>query len=86
MNSKFWKSCVFTFFLVEIALADKPAGKKEKSWKDKDILDMTDADMERLLDQWEVKVVLLYSVSFLTCFSLFIVNVLMFSTSKWCRF
>lgn len=27
---------------------------KKKSWRDKDIRDMTDADMEHLLDQWEV--------------------------------
>ncbi|XP_074114361.1 LDLR chaperone boca [Cotesia typhae] len=27
--------------------------KKFKSWKDKSILDMNDADMERLFDQWE---------------------------------
>ncbi|XP_008560981.1 LDLR chaperone boca [Microplitis demolitor] len=27
--------------------------KKSKSWKDKNIMDMTDADMERLFDQWE---------------------------------
>ncbi|XP_031832267.2 LDLR chaperone boca [Nomia melanderi] len=26
---------------------------KKKSWKDKDIRDMTDADLEHLLDQWE---------------------------------
>lgn len=28
---------------------------KAKSWKEKNIMDMTDADMERLLDQWEVE-------------------------------
>ena len=26
---------------------------KKKSWKDKDIRDMTDADLEHILDQWE---------------------------------
>ncbi|XP_043288100.1 LDLR chaperone boca [Venturia canescens] len=53
MNGKFLKLCILTCLIIEIILADKPAGKKAKSWKDKDILDMTDADMERLLDQWE---------------------------------
>ncbi|CAG5092951.1 Similar to boca: LDLR chaperone boca (Drosophila melanogaster) [Cotesia congregata] len=28
--------------------------EKVKSWKDKSILDMNDADMERLFDQWEI--------------------------------
>lgn len=27
---------------------------KKKSWRDKDIRDMNDADLEHLLDQWEV--------------------------------
>ncbi|XP_072763138.1 LDLR chaperone boca isoform X1 [Anoplolepis gracilipes] len=27
--------------------------QKKKSWRDKDIRDMTDADLEHLLDQWE---------------------------------
>jgi len=40
-------------FLMIVVAGDKPAIKKPKSWKDKNILDMNDADMERLLDQWE---------------------------------
>lgn len=28
--------------------------QKKKSWRDKDIRDMTDADLEHLLEQWEV--------------------------------
>jgi len=28
--------------------------QKKKSWKDKDMMFMTDADAERLLEQWEV--------------------------------
>lgn len=34
------------------ASIDAKSGKK-KSWRDKDIRDMTDADLENLLDQWE---------------------------------
>lgn len=28
--------------------------QKKKSWRDKDIRDMTEADLEHLLEQWEV--------------------------------
>jgi len=28
--------------------------QKKKTWRDKDIRDMTDADLEHLLEQWEV--------------------------------
>ena len=38
-------------FYVEASI-DTKSGKK-KSWKDKDIRDMTDADLDHLLDQWE---------------------------------
>ncbi|KZC15075.1 PREDICTED: LDLR chaperone boca [Dufourea novaeangliae] len=42
---------IFLLFYVEIANNAKSG--KTKSWKDKDIRDMTDADLEHLLDQWE---------------------------------
>lgn len=42
---------LFLLFYVE-ATNDAKLGKK-KSWRDKDIRDMTDADLEHLLDQWE---------------------------------
>lgn len=29
--------------------------QKRKSWRDKDIRDMTEADLEHLLEQWEVR-------------------------------
>lgn len=32
----------------------KPDKKDKPEWAKKDITDFTDADMERLLDQWEV--------------------------------
>lgn len=35
------------------AIDDRKSNKK-KSWRDKDIRDMNDADLELLLDQWEV--------------------------------
>lgn len=38
--------------------------KKAKSWKSKNIMDMTDADMERLLDQWEVRIYLAFFWNF----------------------
>lgn len=47
---------LFLLFYVE-ATNDAKLGKK-KSWRDKDIRDMTDADLEHLLDQWEVHYIL----------------------------
>ncbi|XP_011303565.1 LDLR chaperone boca [Fopius arisanus] len=41
------------FIIICVLLSVNGEEKKVKSWKDKDIMDMTDADMERLLDQWE---------------------------------
>ncbi|KAK0161561.1 hypothetical protein PV327_010020 [Microctonus hyperodae] len=43
----FFYLCIGLFFIV------KCKENKAKSWKEKNIMDMTDADMERLLDQWE---------------------------------
>ncbi|XP_047363726.1 LDLR chaperone boca [Vespa velutina] len=39
--------------LVILANANDSNENKKKSWRDKDIRDMTDADLEHLLDQWE---------------------------------
>jgi len=39
--------------MLVISVAQQPERKK-KSWRDKDIRDMTEADLEHLLDQWEV--------------------------------
>ncbi|XP_012230390.1 LDLR chaperone boca [Linepithema humile] len=46
--------CLFAFFVTMLATstAQQPEQKK-KSWRDKDIRDMTEADLEHLLDQWE---------------------------------
>jgi hypothetical protein len=40
-------------FLIAMAITTAKEQKK-KSWRDKDIRDMTDADLEHLLEQWEV--------------------------------
>ncbi|XP_076249429.1 LDLR chaperone boca-like isoform X1 [Calliopsis andreniformis] len=41
------------FLLFYIEASNNVKSEKRKSWKDKDIRDMTDADLEHLLDQWE---------------------------------
>lgn len=41
------------YLLVCIVTCKKP--EKKPDWAKKDIRDYTDADMERLLDQWEVR-------------------------------
>lgn len=47
----------FYYLVILMALLPLAMGKKSKEkpdWAKKDIRDFTDADMERLLDQWEV--------------------------------
>ncbi|KAL2747774.1 LDLR chaperone boca [Vespula maculifrons] len=39
--------------ILAISSANDSTENKKKSWRDKDIRDMTDADLEHLLDQWE---------------------------------
>lgn len=50
-------SCVTISFLLLITIAAcKKSGKENKpEWAKKDIRDYSDADLERLLDQWEVR-------------------------------
>ena len=43
---------ILSFFC--IVLAKKAEPDKKPDWAKKDIRDYSDADMERLLDQWEV--------------------------------
>lgn len=51
---------IFTVFgLFTLCLANEDSKKenkepKKEDWKKKDIRDYSDADLERLLDQWEV--------------------------------
>ncbi|KAG7211245.1 hypothetical protein KM043_010558 [Ampulex compressa] len=39
--------------LLCVKAEDNADSKKKKTWRDKDIRDMTDADLEHLLDEWE---------------------------------
>ncbi|XP_033319800.1 LDLR chaperone boca [Bombus vosnesenskii] len=41
------------FLLIYVNAIDDRKSNKKKSWRDKDIRDMNDADLELLLDQWE---------------------------------
>ncbi|XP_061933881.1 LDLR chaperone boca [Apis cerana] len=41
------------FLLIYVNANNDIKLNKKKSWRDKDIRDMTDADLEHLLDQWE---------------------------------
>lgn len=43
------------FICILITLGKKYKDEEKPDWAKKDIRDFTDADMERLLDQWEVK-------------------------------
>lgn len=39
--------------ILSVSSANDSGKTKQKSWRDKDIRDMTEADLENLLDQWE---------------------------------
>lgn len=55
MNTVFF-AYIFVIFIVTTTVVSKKFKENEKpDWAKKDIRDFTDADMERLLDQWEVK-------------------------------
>jgi len=47
---------VLSLLVLFVTMVTVPAVKeqKKKTWRDKDIRDMTDADLEHLLEQWEV--------------------------------
>lgn len=49
-------NCIYFFFIAFLALttAKKYKDDAKPDWAKKDIRDFTDADLERLLDQWEV--------------------------------
>lgn len=51
MESRVIVLSLFVFFAMVITSTAKE--QKKKSWRDKDIRDMTDADLEHLLEQWE---------------------------------
>lgn len=53
MKSRIIALSLFVFFITMMTMSATKERKK-KSWRDKDIRDMTDADLEHLLEQWEV--------------------------------
>lgn len=48
------KLCLFLLILSVPFTLSKKSSKDKPDWAKKDIRDFTDADMERLFDQWEV--------------------------------
>ncbi len=58
MESRLYLVLFLTLTFLAVSVLPKKADPKEKpAWAKKDIRDFDDADMERLLDQWEVKAV-----------------------------
>lgn len=54
MNTLF--AYILAIFIITTTVTSKKFKENEKpDWAKKDIRDFTEADMERLLDQWEVK-------------------------------
>ena len=54
---------IASILVISKTVTSKKADKKEKpEWAKKDIRDFTDADMERLLEQWEVSFLTEYSL------------------------
>lgn len=51
--------CVIVILVVSLPLSftKKYKDKEKPDWAKKDIRDFTDADLERLLDQWEVNTI-----------------------------
>lgn len=54
----------FIFILFGLVSSKKFKSEQEKpAWTKKDIRDYSEADLERLLDQWEVRRVIIFTVS-----------------------
>ncbi|XP_014471583.1 PREDICTED: LDLR chaperone boca isoform X2 [Dinoponera quadriceps] len=53
MKPKMTILSLFVFFFLTTSASEVQNTPKKKSWRDKDIRDMTEADLEHLLDQWE---------------------------------
>lgn len=53
------KLCVFLVLVMMCTLAVAKKAKDKPDWAKKDIRDYSEADMERLLDQWEVSTLFL---------------------------
>lgn len=49
-----YQFCLIVAIFVVVAIAKKTDDESKPAWAKKKITDYTDADMERLLDQWNV--------------------------------
>lgn len=58
--------CITITFLLLITIAASKKSTKENKpeWAKKDIRDYSEADLERLLDQWEVRKLISFSLFF----------------------
>lgn len=54
MNLKMFRSTLLIMLVVAVVAAKKSPPDEKPDWAKKDIRYYTEADMERLLDQWEV--------------------------------
>lgn len=61
---------IFGIFLLCIS-AKKSNPEEKPDWAKKDIRDFSDADMERLLDQWEVSPLYLFFINIKTRYLLY---------------
>lgn len=53
---------VVVALVVMVTVAKKSAPGEKPSWANKDISFYTEADMERLLDQWEVHIIIIIAL------------------------
>ncbi|XP_077279555.1 LDLR chaperone boca [Temnothorax americanus] len=53
MESRIIVLSLVALFVTMVATTSTTKERKKKSWRDKDIRDMTEADLEHLLEQWE---------------------------------
>ncbi len=54
MFGKFVSGVIFLSIISAGLLKDTEPDEKDEKWKKKDVRDYTDADLERLYEQWEV--------------------------------
>lgn len=57
LSKKYVSIALLLAYLVVFAIAAKTNEKDKPAWAKKKITDYSDADMERLLDQWNVSVI-----------------------------
>ena len=60
MSKLYFSLFLICYYLTHLCLAGKDSKNKEtkpeEKWKKKDVTDYSDADVERLFDQWEVQI------------------------------